>query len=295
VSPAIDDEQGTAATSLRILETSATVIAFPGSESTTRNLALITDPTFRVGRLRSANTPPISVTPNSSLAEATTKMLLNDFSQLPVINGSPNASNVKGVVSWRSIGIRRVLGFSFTEARECMEAPRIISADISLLDAIEEIVRHEYVLVRDQNNSISGIVTTSDLSVQFRELSEPFLLLNEIENHIRVLIGRGRFGEQELHNASDSRGAVRPVIDLFDLSFGEYIHLLEREDSWSKIQLPIDRKSFIEQLENVRRIRNDLMHFDPDGITPEDLKVLRKFVVFLQKLRPMLSVVGSAC
>ena len=88
---------------------------------------------------------------------------------------------------------------------------------------------------------------------------------------------------------------MRPVIDLFDLSFGEYIHLLEREDSWSKIQLPIDRKSFIEQPENVRRIRNDVMHFDPDGITPEDLKVLRKFVVFLQKLRPMLSVVGSAC
>jgi CBS domain-containing protein len=100
MSPAIDDEQGTA----------ATVIAFPGSEITTRNLALITDPTFRVGRLRSANTPPISVTPNSSLAEATTKMLLNDFSQLPVINGSPNSSNVKGVVSWRSIGIRQVLG-----------------------------------------------------------------------------------------------------------------------------------------------------------------------------------------
>jgi CBS domain-containing protein len=216
LSPATDDVEGAGATSPRA---TATVITFPGTESTTSNLALITDPTFRVGRLRSANTAPISVTPNSSLGEATTKMLLNDFSQLPVINGAPNATNVKGVVSWHSIGMCRTLGLSPTEVRECMEAPaRIINADTSLLDAIGEIARYEYVLVKDKNNTVSGIVTASDLSVQFRELSEPFLLLNEIENYIRVLIARGNFGEKELHNASDPKGADRPPNNLYDLT-----------------------------------------------------------------------------
>jgi CBS domain-containing protein len=281
-----DDEHGAAATSPSPVDATANVIAFPGRESIPRNLTLITDPTFRVGRLRSANTPPTSVAPNSSLAEATTKMLMNDFSQLPVINGAPKAGNVKGVISWHSIGIRRALGFSFTEVRECMEAPRIISADTSLLDAIGEITRHQYVLVFDKNNDISGIVTTSDLSVQFRELSEPFLLLREIENHVRHLILKGDFEAQELRNTSETKDKTRPVNDVFDLNFGEYIRLLERKESWPKIKLPIEREIFIERLENIRKIRNDVMHFDPDGITEEDLDVLRKFTVFLQKLQP---------
>jgi hypothetical protein len=149
--------------------------------------------------------------------------------------------------------------------------------------------------VKDKNNSISGIVTTSDLSEQFRALSEPFLLLNEIENYIRVLIARGGFGEKELHNACGPKGADRLVNDLFDLNFGEYVRLLEQEESWSKIQLPIHRKFFVEQLDKVRQIRNDVMHFDPDGITEEELEILQKFTVFLQKLWPILPVVGSAC
>jgi CBS domain-containing protein len=282
-SPSDEEEHGTAVTSHGPLDASANVIAFPGRESIPRDLALITDPTFRVGRLPAANIRPTCVAPNSSIPETTTKMLLNGFSQLPVMNGE---RDVKGAISWRSIGVRRELGLSASEVRECMETPRIISADTSLLDAIGEIVRHEYVLVRAQNNSISGIVTTSDLSMQFRELSEPFLLLREIENHIRNLILKGKFEAQELRNASEGKDRGRPVNDVFDLNFGEYIRLLEQKELWSKTQLPLDRTVFIERLENIREIRNDVMHFDPDGITEEDLEILRKFTVFLQKLQP---------
>ena len=48
-----------------------------------------------------------------------------------------------------------------------MELPHIITYDTSLFEAITEIVKHEYVLVRDGTNKISGIVTTSDLSGEF--------------------------------------------------------------------------------------------------------------------------------
>jgi hypothetical protein len=47
----------------------------------------------------------------------------------------------------------------------------------------------------------------------------------------------------------------------------------------------LDRKAFIENLNSVPRIRNDVMHFDPDGIPPEDLQVLRLFAAFLARLR----------
>ena len=72
-----------------------------------------------------------------------------------------------------------------------------------------------------------------------------------------------------------------------DLTFGEYRRLLEKPSNWEKLSLAIDRKEFIGRLEEVRRIRNDVMHFDPDGIPETDLEVLRKFVTFLRRLATM--------
>jgi CBS domain-containing protein len=117
------------------------------------------DPTYRIGRLRSANLVPTSVAPNQTVTEAITIMLTNDFSQLPVMIGE---RDVKGVISWNSIGSRLVLGVKFKEVRECMEVAHIIPAATSLLDAITEIVNNQYVLIQDATNKISGIVTTSD-------------------------------------------------------------------------------------------------------------------------------------
>lgn len=69
------------------------------------------------------------------------------------------------------------------------------------------------------------------------------------------------------------------------MTFGEYIRLLENPNCWSKLQLSIDRTTFCNQLNRVRNIRNGVMHFDPDGIPPDELEVLRKFTDFLQRLQ----------
>jgi CBS domain-containing protein len=170
------DEDSTASTP------SAEILLFPSGQGGPSGRPIITDPTYRIGRLPSANVIPTPVTPNTNLSVAITLMLGYDFSQLPVMIGQ---RDVKGVISWASIGARLALGRACTEVRECMDAPRIISSDTSIFDAIAEIVRDQYVLIRDSSNKISGIVTASDLSEQFRRLTEPFLLLGEIENHIR--------------------------------------------------------------------------------------------------------------
>jgi hypothetical protein len=158
----------------------------------------------------------------------------------------------------------------------------------SLFDAITEIVKKQYVLIRDAVNKISGIVTTSDLSLEFRQLTEPFLLLAEIENHVRSLIHRGSFSKEQLRACCEPNERDRTVNGVFDLTFGDYIRLLEKKELWSQLRLSIDRAIFIANLDKVREIRNDVMHFDPDGITEADLDSLRKFVDFLQRLQPML-------
>jgi CBS domain-containing protein len=239
------------------------------------------DPTYRISKLAAANNRPVSVSPDVPLKEAVTIMLANDFSQLPVMT---TEREVKGLLSWASIGARLALDKQAFFARDVMDDHHEIAADASIFQAIPTIVEYQYVLVRNSENRISGIVTASDLSLQFQQLAEPFLLLGEIENHIRRIIG-DRFSPAELGSVRDPEDVDRQVQRVADLSFGEYIRLLEDQGRWTKIGLPIDRSTFCRELDRVREIRNDVMHFDPDGIPPEDLIRLRDFAGFLQRLQ----------
>ena len=241
----------------------------------------IGDPTQRIGKLASANRSPVTVKPDSTLTEVITIMLSHDFSQLPVMTSD---RDVKGMVSWSSIGSRLSLQRDCKFARDFMENHYEISSDTSLFDAIDSIVGHEYVLIRDSERKITGIVTTSDLSLQFRQLGEPFLLLGEIENHIRRLIG-DKYTIDQLRSVCDPAEPERVPKNVNDLTFGEYIRLLQNPDHWAILKLGIDRALFVSQLDRVREIRNDVMHFDPDGIGESDIKTLREFVQFLQGLR----------
>ncbi len=59
------------------------------------------DPTHQLSKLKAANQVVQFVFPNDSISVAITKMLLHDYSQLPVMT---NERTVKGVISWKSIG-----------------------------------------------------------------------------------------------------------------------------------------------------------------------------------------------
>src|SRR6185437_13311056 len=149
-------------------------------------------------------------------------------------------------------------------------------------EAIPIIRRFDYVLVRSDNQAISGIITGSDLSWQFHSLSEPFLLLSEIENSIRNMIGM-KFPVADLSQIKDPSD-IRTIASVDDLAFGEYQKLLQNPSQWLKLDIAIDRVVFCKALDEVRQIRNDIMHFDPDGVTSEELEKLRDFKAFLQKL-----------
>ena len=241
----------------------------------------VQDPTHRIGKLAAANQRPTVVGPETPLREAVTLMLMHDFSQLPVMQGD---RTVKGVISWQSIGSRMALSCPGDQAKHYMTNAVELSADVSLFSAIRVIVEHQYVLIRGSDQKITGIITTSDLSLQFQQLAEPFLLLGEIENHIRRLID-GKFTSQEMEEIAEATDAGWEVNTVADLTFGQYVHLLGNPEKWSKLHLEIDRSSFVKQLDRVREIRNNVMHFDPDGVAEDELELLRKFVQFLQALR----------
>jgi hypothetical protein len=122
------------------------------------------------------------------------------------------------------------------------------------------------------------------LTIQFRNLAEPFLLIGEIENQVRKLI-HGKFSAEELQDARKENDPDRVIDGVAGLTFGDYVHLVENEDWWTKLMLKIDRAEFVKRLDHVRKIRNDVMHFDPDGLSDDDITSLRDFSIFLRTLR----------
>ncbi len=240
------------------------------------------DSVFRIRMLPSANRKPISVTPNSSLGEAVTLMLHHDYSQLPVMNG---ARAVKGMVTWKSIGSELALGAELTEVRQCMENAIVIPEDTPLLVAIRDIVEQTCVLVVSEDKCVSGIVTTSDLSEQFQQLTEPFLLISEIESQIADLISiRCKLDTEYLAKVICEGGSDFSDNGADRLTFGHYVTIFSHKEVWSSVESKIDQAVFVKQLEEVRKIRNDIMHFNTDPSDEIVIRLLRRFVRFMELL-----------
>lgn len=240
------------------------------------------DPTYRISRLEAANKELIFVKPDSELSEAITLMMTHDYSQLPVMQQSKRG--LKGVISWRSIGQKLAVKKSSSIVRELMEPNfQLISEETSLFKALPVIIEHDYILVKNKADEICGIVTASDLSLQFKQLTEPFLLVAEIENHVRQILVS--LSKEELEKGKDSKDENRQIDSVADLTFGEYQRICEVPEIWEKLKISIDRKIFCIELEKIRVIRNNIMHFDPDGLEAESTETLRNFVRLLQTLR----------
>lgn len=249
------------------------------------------DPTHQLSKLQAANKKVLSVFPGDLISVAVTKMLLHDYSQLPVMT---NERDVRGVISWKSIGAHLVLGGIGGNVSNAMNTHQELLDAASIFEAIGVVARHDYVLVRDTTRKITGIVTASDLTEQFRNLSEPFLLLSEIENHLRNMIAQ-RFNLADLE-AARNEADQRPITTVADLTFGEYIRLLTSPENWARFGLNLDRTYFCKRLDVVREMRNEVMHFDPDGFEPEQLKELEEFVSALRTIQgPRLGRFISAC
>ena len=238
------------------------------------------DPTVRIAGLDAAHRRPVSLLRDDDISTATTKMLMNDFSQLPVMQGD---YKLHGIVSWKSIGQRYMVGQDPQFVRDCMEPAKTISINAPMLNALTDISEHGYVLVIGEDNSISGIVTSSDVTQQFAQLTGPFLLIGEIEGHLRNML-HGKFTLEQITQSSADSGNQRKIERVSDLTFGEYCRLLEQPDNWDRVNLGVDRKVLVEQLNSVREIRNDVMHFNTDGLDDDDIKKLEGVAAFFRAL-----------
>ena len=238
------------------------------------------DPIRRINSLDSANTIPVYVNNDADLYVATTIMQSNDFTQLPVING--NVRNLVGYISWETISRALINGVKSDKVKDFVE-PNIatLKPETPLIQAIEVVKQHDFAVVLAKDKSLYGIVTVSDVTNQFIQESEAFVLLSELENHLRNLL-RDKILVEDLKKLCCRQGHEIDSID--EMSFGDYVSIFGNEGQWNKLNIAADRKTFIEELETIRNIRNDVMHFRPVGIDNGNKEHLRCFVDYLRTL-----------
>ena len=242
------------------------------------------DPVWRVRMLDAANREPVTVKRDEPVEKAMQLMISHDYSQLPV---TQNLRDIDGMISWRSISLARLKGIQTKSTRVMAftdKAYETVRADDELFRAFQKFVDHDAVLVVGNEGNITGIVTATDLSIMFREQSEAFLLLSEIENQLRRLITRGKFKAAELRAAKDIQDKKRSVGSVADLTFGECVRFLENPDNWKRLKTNLHRKTLREQLIAVRDIRNEVMHFSPDGLSKDQWLQLKGLRTLLRRV-----------
>lgn len=238
---------------------------------------------LRVDRIPAATSGVIAVNPQESLAKARSIMLRYDFSQLPVM---PTERVVDGAVTWASMSIALLAdpeaGLREAATVEC----RVVPVQADLLSIIPAVIESGFVLVRDRTNVIAGLVTPADISSMFVELTNPFLMIGEIEKLLRDLIERC-FSVEHIAAVRQDDDAGRELRRADEMTFGDYKALLEVESNWERIESGLDRVEFIAALDEVRIIRNDVVHFSPDPLSEQDIERLRRFIDWLRVIEKL--------
>jgi CBS domain-containing protein len=240
--------------------------------------------TIRQG-IPSAGKIPGTVRPDVPVQTALSRLMSDKLDLLVVQNG--NRARVEGIFSYASFTHAYIAGKATKTVGDCTSREFIeVNEEKPLIDAVRDIMQHGTVVVRSRDNQLCGVVSARDVAPVFVDLAEPFLLLGQIENHMRGLLERAKLKKEDYKSLvveSDlDRKARTEGPD--DLTLGELIVAFEGDEMWDKVGLKFDKATFTKRLHSVREIRNKVMHFSPDGLPADDIATLKSTRELLEKI-----------
>jgi len=219
----------------------------------------------------------VFVKPEERLGVAIAQMLLNDFSQVPVIRKAEGASSLQAkMLTWPSVAQALLEGRvpEETSVGQLQLQPIATLKDqVKFRTAVREVLRHDAVLVCDAQGMAYAILTAHDLLKRYHLLAEHLLLLESVEKSLRQLLvaSASAAGTGEL-NATKAQ----------EWTMAELIKGIAA--NWAAMRLSIDRGRFMEKLEEIRLFRNDALHFKDNVDFQPKVEMLRAFCRFLERL-----------
>ncbi|WP_181548931.1 hypothetical protein [Micromonospora saelicesensis] len=257
----------------------ATDVASDGVEATTSDDEESVDFGLTLGNLLPDDMSLAWVSPTASFEEAITAMQVDDFSQIAVLT---NPYTLHGAVSWESIAAakHRNARAAFSDAIDRRAATRVFDYNVRLLDVLETLQQSGFIFVRDDQRKITGIITAADVVRKYDETATPFFLIGEIDQELRQLL-QNTFDEETVRQACSSAGSSFRSFD--SMSIGQYQAVLDNPDCWQQLDWPLDRRVFIKRLDQLRKVRNNVMHFNPDPVRHTDVDKLRHFLDLIRR------------
>ncbi|MGW1059080.1 restriction system modified-DNA reader domain-containing protein [Micromonospora rubida] len=217
------------------------------------------------------------VAPTATFDEAITAMELDDYSQLPVL---ANPHKLHGVVSWKTITKARAQNpdASFSDAIDT--DVHVFDYDRRLVDALNVLLEYEFIFVRSHERKIVGIITAADVVKTYHETATPFILIGEIDRELRQLI-REAFEEARIRDVCVRAGLTFDAID--KMSISHYNAMLGNDDCWTELGWRLERKRLVRRLDEIREVRNRVMHFNKDAVRAGDVDMLQNFLKTIRR------------
>ncbi len=125
-----------------------------------------------------------------SVQQAIDLMHQHSYNQLPVVDKDGKTS-LKQVVTFDSV-LQAVRSFNTKpeslHVRDVARSVRSYAADADLLATLDDIQRENFALIVDDNDVLTGIVTTADTTVFFREYAQDLMQIEGIESRMKEAI-----------------------------------------------------------------------------------------------------------
>ena len=241
-------------------------------------------------------TPPQQVcfvTKNASLKKAWTIMRCYGFSQLLVVNQKPSTDELKysqviGCFSWESFAVvaMRDGGGYFVENSiepfvERKESGKFVCVryDEPVIDVAKKLQDHEYVIAKDDKDVVRAFVTPYDISRLYLDLVKPYSDLQKVEIYLRKITSR--IPQEKIVECLQNhyKENFKSEFDPGRLEYSDYIILLKK--NWIQ-GLPFDKDFFLESLDQIRQLRNDVMHFNK-ALSADEVSFISNFGRLLQE------------
>ena len=208
----------------------------------------------------SGKSPLVFVDVNDTVGEAKALMDDRDFSQIPVMKDKEIVGAVTYEVMLRWTSRIRWAKLEKLRVEEIMTDITVVDHGVDLFDILDILANKAYVIVK--MDGWYEILTSYDALNYFRENSESFLILSDIENNLKEIIA-------DCLDADEFKEAVKSCINeikqrvpesVEDMTFGDYRNLIL--SNWLRFAHIFGNKIVFQgYIERCREIRNNNFHF----------------------------------
>lgn len=211
----------------------------------------------------------VTVDEDEKVRDALTRMLSNDFSQLPVID---KEGKLIGLISDQSISRNyyhhgnQVIILDL-KVSDCLEKVVSLVNESDVLDALELLQKSSSVVIVSNERPV-GIVTNADAVLFFLDVAEGLVYIEDMEVTLRQDIEEAFPTEEKREEAiNNAFKHLKKSNDSLEISYdrltlGDYLNLIINKQNWSNFESKLKPKElFRSHMEKVRDIRNQIMHF----------------------------------